>query len=110
MINKMEIANTYLKQFIGLMFRKEPQSMLFIFPRLKKVMIHTMFMRFPVDLYYFNENFIITRIVKNMGTWEIDTEYYCNGVLETPINYLNLKEGDRIEKDTDKLRLDKQVN
>ena len=56
----MEIiyADTFFKRLIGLMGKKDFRQIL-VFTNLKDSSIHTMFMRFEIDVYYADENKVI---------------------------------------------------
>ncbi len=54
----VEYARTVLNQMLGLMFRKHiPQdfAMIFVMKRLSSVNVHMLFMRFPIDVIFLNE-------------------------------------------------------
>ena len=57
-IFQLEIADTFLKRFLGLMGRKKiPEGQgLLILPCNS---IHMMFMRFSIDAVYIDENFVV---------------------------------------------------
>jgi hypothetical protein len=65
---KLEIADTFLKRFLGLMGRKKiPAGQgLLILPCNS---IHMLFMRFSIDAVYVDENFIVKKIVRNLPAW-----------------------------------------
>lgn len=65
---EIEIADGFLKRLLGLMGRKKiPQGRgLLLLPCNS---VHMLFMRFPIDVVYVDENFVIKKIVKNLPTW-----------------------------------------
>ena len=65
---QLEIADTFLKRFLGLMGRKKiPVAQgLLILPCNS---IHMMFMRFSIDAVYIDENFVVKKIVRNLTPW-----------------------------------------
>ncbi|MBQ7705916.1 MAG: DUF192 domain-containing protein [Selenomonadaceae bacterium] len=67
-IFQLEIADTFLKRFLGLMGRKKiPVAQgLLILPCNS---IHMMFMRFSIDAVYIDENFVVKKIVRNLMPW-----------------------------------------
>ena len=62
---QLEIADTFLKRFLGLMGRKKiPAGQgLLILPCNS---IHMLFMRFSIDAVYIDKNYIVKKIVKNL--------------------------------------------
>ncbi|NPA86255.1 MAG: DUF192 domain-containing protein [bacterium] len=51
---KVELAESFYKKALGLMFRKDFDGlMIFIFRKPCKQSFHTMFMRFPIDIFFF---------------------------------------------------------
>ena len=67
-IFKLEIADTFLKRFLGLMGRKKiPAGQgLLILPCNS---IHMMFMRFSIDAVYVDKNFVVKKIVRKLPAW-----------------------------------------
>lgn len=94
----MEIiyANTFFKRFKGLMGKKNFDHVL-VFTNLADSGIHTMFMRFEIDVYFADEN----KVVFDKATlrpWKFyrprkRAEY----IIETEKNKLNIKIGDRLD-------------
>jgi len=65
----MKTAKTIWKKFRGLMFRKEPVPMLFVFGKPGKHSFHTFFMRFPIDIVFFDEKKRIVEVHENVRPW-----------------------------------------
>ena len=65
---QIEIADTFLKRFLGLMGRKNllRGHGLLISPCNS---IHMFFMRFAIDVVYLDENFVVKKIVQNLPAW-----------------------------------------
>ena len=65
---QLEIADTFLKRFMGLMGRKKiPAGRgLLILPCNS---IHMLFMRFAIDAVYIDENFRVKKIVRKLPAW-----------------------------------------
>lgn len=65
---QLEIADTFLKRFMGLMGRKKiPRGRgLLILPCNS---IHMLFMRFSIDAVYVDKNFVVKKIVRNLPAW-----------------------------------------
>ena len=90
---KIKYADTYLKRLIGLMFKKDIDYGLFFILRYGSG-VHTCFMRFPIDVYFLDENKITFDKV-TLTPWK----YYNPSkkgryILETKENTLNLNIGD----------------
>ena len=63
-----EVANSFFSRFCGLMGRasiEENHGLLL----LNTDSIHMMFMRFPIDVIYFDADWKIVKIVKNLRPW-----------------------------------------
>jgi len=67
----VELANTFVKQTIGLMFRKsipEHYAMIFDMRREQYIGIHMLFVRFPIDLVYLDTDRQVIDI-KHLKCW-----------------------------------------
>ena len=65
---RLEIADTFLKRFLGLMGRKKiPVAQGLLISPCNS--IHMMFMRFSIDAVYIDENFIVKKIVRKLPAW-----------------------------------------
>ena len=62
----VEIADTFLKRFLGLMGRHEGGYGLFLEPCDS---IHMMFMRFPIDTIFVDREGVIVSMVKGLKPW-----------------------------------------
>lgn len=94
----MEIiyADTFFKRLIGLMGKKDFKDCL-IFTNLADSSIHTMFMRFEIDVYFINENKIIFEKT-SLKPWKFyRPKKQAKYILETKKNKLKLKIGDRLD-------------
>ncbi|OPY27987.1 MAG: hypothetical protein A4E28_01763 [Methanocella sp. PtaU1.Bin125] len=70
--SEVEMADTLLKQTIGLMFRKSIPSgyaMIFDMRREQYISIHMMFVFFPIDLVYLDRNRRIIDIKRHLRPW-----------------------------------------
>ena len=73
--SEVEIADTFLKRTLGLMFRKPGMyHLIFTVSKPQRVLIHTLFMRFPIDVTFYNEEGVIVKTVKHMKPWHVA---YC---------------------------------
>jgi len=70
-------------QFLGLMFKKNSKSLLFIFPTLKRLAIHSFFCK-PFIAIWFNENKVID--IKFVKSWRffVKPDKKFNKLLEIP--------------------------
>ena len=94
----MEIiyADTFFKRLIGLMGKKDFKNCL-IFTNLKDSSIHTMFMRFEIDVYFMDENKIIFEKA-SLKPWKFyRPKKQARYILETKKNKLKLKIGDKLD-------------
>ena len=65
---QIEIADTFMKRFLGLMGRKKiPFGRGLLIEPCNS--IHMFFMRFSIDAVYIDENFIVKKVVKNLPAW-----------------------------------------
>ncbi|MEM3402060.1 MAG: DUF192 domain-containing protein [Candidatus Hadarchaeales archaeon] len=64
-------AKTFIGRLKGLMLKKNfsGRAMLFSFKKIGRYSVHTMFMRFPIDLIYLDEKFIVVEIKENLKPW-----------------------------------------
>ena len=68
---KIVIAKNFFTRFLGLMGRKElaEDCAMMLLPCKS---IHTLFMRFPIDVVYVGRDMRVLRIVKNMKPWRLN--------------------------------------
>ncbi|MCR5177126.1 MAG: DUF192 domain-containing protein [Anaerovibrio sp.] len=91
-----EVADTFLKRFIGLMGRRTllPGTGLILYPCSS---IHMMFMRFPIDVLFFDKSMNIIKTGHRLKPWtgfSIAPRAY--GVIELPAGSLEaLRNQDR---------------
>ena len=93
---KIIYADTFLKRFKGLMIKKDFKDLM-IFKNLTDSSIHTMFMRFEIDVYFIDENKIIYDKT-TLKPWKFyrppkNAKY----IMETKKGLLKLKIGDRLD-------------
>ncbi len=93
---KIIYADTFFKRFIGLMGKKDFNDCL-IFTKLKDSSVHTMFMRFEIDVYFMDENRIIFEKI-SLKPWNFHKpKKQAKYILETKKNKLKLKIGDKLD-------------
>ncbi|WP_458454574.1 DUF192 domain-containing protein [Methanobrevibacter sp.] len=89
-------ADTFFKRFKGLMGKKEFEGGL-LFTNLKDSSIHTLFMRFEIDVYFIDKNKIIYDKV-TLKPWKFyNPKKQAEYILETKKNKLKLKIGDCLD-------------
>jgi len=90
------VADTFLKRFKGLMGKQDFKDGL-LFKNLTDSSIHTMFMRFEIDVYFIDKNKIIYDKV-SLKPWKFyRPEKQAKYILETKKDKLKLKIGDRLD-------------
>lgn len=93
---KIVTASTFFKRFKGLMGKKDIDFAL-LFSNLKDSTIHTLFMRFEIDVYFLDENKVIFEKTR-LKPWKIHKpKKQAKYILETKKNVLNLKIGEKLD-------------
>ena len=93
---KLIYADTFFKRFKGLMCKKDFENAL-LFTNLKDSGIHTMFMRFEIDVYFIDENKTVFDKVR-LKPWKFyKPEKQAEYILETKKGLLKLEIGDRLD-------------
>ena len=93
---KIIYADTFFKRFKGLMGKKDFNQAL-LFTNLKGSSVHTMFMRFEIDIYFIDEN---KRVFDktSLKPWRFyKTKKQAKYVLETKKGLLKIKIGDYLD-------------
>lgn len=93
---KIRYADSYFKRLKGLMFKKDVEyGLVFIIKYSSE--IHTSFMRFPIDVYFLDENKVIFD-KKTLTPWRsYKPKKEASYILEVKKNKLKLKIGDELE-------------
>ena len=93
---KIILADSIFKRFKGLMCIKEFKDCL-LFTNLKDSSIHTMFMRFEIDIYFIDENKTVFEKT-SLKPWKFySPKKQAKYILETKKGKLNLKIGDKLD-------------
>ena len=93
---KIILADTFFKRFKGLMGKKDFEDAL-LFTNLTDSSIHTMFMRFEIDIYFIDKNKIIYDKV-SLKPWKFyKPKKRAEYILETKKNKLKLEIGDSLD-------------
>lgn len=94
----MEIiyADTFFKRFKGLMGKRDFNNVL-VFTNLTDSSIHTMFMRFEIDVYFIDENMLVFDKA-TLKPWRFyKPERQAKYIIETKKGMLELDVNDKIE-------------
>lgn len=84
---------------LGLMFRRKAAALISLpYPSRALAVIHTLFMRFPIDVYWLDEGMKVIDIRHNVKPWRqfIATKSIAKYILELPSGSLKLKIGKKI--------------
>ncbi len=93
---KIILADTFFKRFKGLMGKNDFEDAL-LFTNLTDSSIHTMFMRFEIDIYFLDKNKIIYDKV-SLKPWRFyKPKKRAAYILETKKNKLKLEIGDSLD-------------
>ena len=93
---KIIYADTFFKRFKGLMGKKDFDDGL-LFMNLTDSSIHTLFMRFEIDVYFIDENNTVYDKV-SLKPWRFyRPEKQAKYILETRKNRMNLKIDDKLD-------------
>ncbi len=90
---------------LGLMFRKNPKPLLFVFRRSRRVFLHMFFVFFPIDVVFLDSEREVVEIKEDFQPWDTyRSEKECRFVLELPEGSVedNFQVGDNVELDTRK--------
>lgn len=99
------VAETFLSRFRGLMFRaqlEEGEGLLIKHKKNKRFLsIHTLFMRFPIDVVFLDEESIVVDVVTGLEPWKLwkRSAKPAAMVLEVPVGVVSYTEttpGDKI--------------
>ena len=95
---KVNLMNNFYKRLKGLMFKKEPVTEIYLFPKCSS--IHTYFMKQNIDVCILDKNYKVVYIKESLkpNCIIIKKGYYT---LEMPLKTArNIKIGDRIKIST----------
>ncbi len=86
---RLTVADNFLKRFLGLMgrFRLEANEGLLLAPCNS---IHMMFMRFPIDVIFYDEEYKVVKVATNLKPWTgICVAPGARGAIELPAGTLS---------------------
>lgn len=93
---KITYADNFFKRFKGLMLKRNIDFVL-LFTNLTSSNIHTLFMFFEIDVYFFNKHKIVFEKV-SLKPWKFyKPKKQASYILETKKDCLKLKIGDKLE-------------
>ena len=80
-ISKCRVASSFFLRLKGLLGNKSisPNEGM-LFPKCNS--IHTLFMRFPIDCIFLNDNNAVVKICENLSPWKVCVEPKASKVLE----------------------------
>ena len=64
--NKCSRVSSIWGKTMGLMFKKKPESLAFVFSKETFVPLHTFFMKFPIDVLFLNEDWEVVELVEEL--------------------------------------------
>jgi hypothetical protein len=92
--DKVELADTFWRRFRGLMFRRNfrrGQALLFKLAKSGRYGIHMFFVRFPIDLLYLSQDFVVVDIRRELGPWRIHRpKVKASYIVELPAGTISL--------------------
>lgn len=93
---KIIYADTFFKRLIGLMGKKDFKDCM-IFKNLRDSSVHSMFMRFEIDVYFIDENRTVFEKA-SLKPWRFyRPKKQAKCILETEKNRLKLEIGDKLD-------------
>lgn len=96
-IPQLEIADTFLRRFLGLQFRSFMSSGAGIWLS-PCASIHTCFMRFPIDVWMLDRDGVILHVKRRVRPWRIVmAPRGTRSIVETTVDAVSLLEGQRVE-------------
>jgi len=64
-VSDMAVADTFIKRFLGYMFRREPHHQAIMIRPCNS--IHTFFMKFDIDVLFINDDLEIVKKIEGLG-------------------------------------------
>ncbi len=64
-VTKSRTVKSVFGKTLGLMFKKKPEPLVFVFSKATFVPLHTFFMQFPIDVLFLNENWEVVELKEN---------------------------------------------
>ena len=94
----VELADTRAARNRGLLGRDgmEPASALILLPCFS---VHTMFMRFPIDVVFVDRDGVVVRVVTDLPPWRMAASFRAHAVIEMmagSVLYRDILPGDRL--------------
>ena len=95
-IAEIFIADSFIKRFLGFMFREKPHHEAILIKPCNS--IHTFFMRFPIDVLFINENMEVVKKIDGLKPGRIIMpQKKCKMVIEGKVGiFKNIKVGKKI--------------
>jgi uncharacterized membrane protein (UPF0127 family) len=97
LLNQLEVADSFWKRFVGLMFRKSLPIGFGIWIKPCKS-VHTMWMRIPIDIHFLDRNNTVISFRKNVRPWRVAmAPKNTHSVVETKCGTIEIPMKTRIE-------------
>ena len=94
------ICRDLISKGLGLMFKRKPETMVFVFDKEQKVPLHMMFVFFPIDVVYLDSRFNIVELVKELKPFRYyNPQHVAKYVVEFPVGTIEeerLKLGNKV--------------
>ncbi|MCX8163525.1 MAG: DUF192 domain-containing protein [Candidatus Micrarchaeota archaeon] len=101
LIAEGEICNDFLSRSTGLMFRKKPTNLFFVFDEIDYHPIHSFFVNFKFDAIYLDKNYIVVDYIfdldKNNFFYPKIKNSYLLELVPTIRKKLKIEKGDKIK-------------
>jgi uncharacterized membrane protein (UPF0127 family) len=76
------VARGYIERLVGLAWSRRPRALALLIPRCRSV--HTVGMRFPLDLYWLDAGGDVVRVDRGVPPWRIARCARARSVIEIP--------------------------
>jgi len=98
-LGEFELCSSFLSRFRGLMFRRSPARLLFIFPSTAPHPIHSLFVFFPFDAVFLDEQKRVVGVRKGIAPFTpfIAPPQPIKYLLEFPQGESVVRDGQRLE-------------
>ena len=94
-VHPEKVCSTFIERAFGQMFLLKPRTTLFIYPREQPRAVHMLFVFFPLDVYWLNQD---KRVVYKMTLYPFSFSgiHRAHAVLETSRGLFTLNVGDEV--------------
>ncbi|MEM4389322.1 MAG: DUF192 domain-containing protein [Candidatus Micrarchaeia archaeon] len=97
-LGEFEVCSSFLARARGLMFRRHPTRLLFVFPSAGMHAIHSLFVFFPFDAIFLDERKRVVFVRKNIPpfTLLVRPPRAIRYLLELPAGKVDVREGEKV--------------